>query len=257
MGTRGDVDMCLWSIGYAVDELNRMRSELMRDTARCGYLTSPHNFLAMTKRSQYQIDREDESEGASRGAIRPGGQKYIFIYPFLEDAAVVSAGGCGAEAADGRAHPHWAALSAGEAEYDVLVRHRRPGVCGGVRDELSRRTSSTWCSSCERPRSVMYTLQDTPIFSCVAGVGERDARAFGVVGAARKASSVVKVAVSGAKRRTAAKVRRKPLDPARVAAILRVLAETYPGVVCALQHRQRVGADGGDDPLGAVRRMHG
>jgi chlorite dismutase len=36
----------------------------------------------MTKRSQYQIDREDESEGEGRGAIRPGGQKYIFIYPF-------------------------------------------------------------------------------------------------------------------------------------------------------------------------------
>jgi chlorite dismutase len=81
IGTRGDVDMCVWSIGYAVDELNRMRSDLMR-TALGGWLTTPHNFLAMTKRSQYQIDRPDESEGEGRGAIRPGGQKYIFIYPF-------------------------------------------------------------------------------------------------------------------------------------------------------------------------------
>jgi chlorite dismutase len=81
VGTRGDVDMCVWTIGYAVDELNRMRSELM-GTALGGWLTTPHNFLAMTKRSQYQIDREDESEGEGRGAIRPGGQKYIFIYPF-------------------------------------------------------------------------------------------------------------------------------------------------------------------------------
>ena len=81
IGTRGDVDMCVWSIGYAVDELNRMRSELMA-TPLGGYLSSPHNFLAMTKRSQYQIDRPDESEGEGRGAIRPGGQKYIFIYPF-------------------------------------------------------------------------------------------------------------------------------------------------------------------------------
>src|SRR3984957_7490568 len=30
IGTRGDVDMCVWSIGYGVDELNQMRSELMR-----------------------------------------------------------------------------------------------------------------------------------------------------------------------------------------------------------------------------------
>ncbi len=81
VGTRGDVDMCVWSIGYGVDELNRMRSELM-GTPLGGYLSSPHSFLAMTKRSQYQIDRVDESEGEGRGAIRPGGQKYIFIYPF-------------------------------------------------------------------------------------------------------------------------------------------------------------------------------
>jgi chlorite dismutase len=81
IGTRGDVDMCVWTIGYAVDELNQMRSELM-GTPLGGYLSTPHNFLAMTKRSQYQIGREDESEGEGRGAIRPGGQKYIFIYPF-------------------------------------------------------------------------------------------------------------------------------------------------------------------------------
>jgi chlorite dismutase len=81
IGTRGDVDMCVWSIGYGVDELNQMRSELLR-TPLGGYLNSPHNFLAMTKRSQYQIDRVDESESEGRGAIRPGGQKYIFIYPF-------------------------------------------------------------------------------------------------------------------------------------------------------------------------------
>jgi chlorite dismutase len=84
IGTRGDVDMCVWSIGYAVDELNKMRSELMA-TPLGGYLNSPHNFLAMTKRSQYQIDRTDESEGEGRGAIRPGGQKYIFIYPFWKN----------------------------------------------------------------------------------------------------------------------------------------------------------------------------
>ncbi len=37
IGTRGDVDMCVWSIGYAIDELNKMRSELMA-TPLGGYL---------------------------------------------------------------------------------------------------------------------------------------------------------------------------------------------------------------------------
>ena len=81
VGTRGDVDMCVWTIGYDITELNTMRGELM-GTALGGYLTAPHHFISMTKRSQYQIDRPDESEGEGRGAIRPGGQKYNFVYPF-------------------------------------------------------------------------------------------------------------------------------------------------------------------------------
>lgn len=50
VGTRGDVDMCVWSICYSVEEMNRMRSELLA-TPLGGYLESPHNFLSMTKRS--------------------------------------------------------------------------------------------------------------------------------------------------------------------------------------------------------------
>ena len=80
-GARGDCDFCIWSIGYSVEAINKMRSELLA-TPFGGYIEIPHNFLSMTKRSTYQIDREDESEGEGRGAIRPGGHKYIFIYPF-------------------------------------------------------------------------------------------------------------------------------------------------------------------------------
>ena len=69
------------AVNYAVDELNQMRSALLQ-TPLGGYLTTPHNFLAMTRRSQYQIDREDESEGEGPRCDSPGGQKYIFIYPF-------------------------------------------------------------------------------------------------------------------------------------------------------------------------------
>ena len=80
-GARGDCDFCIWSIGYSVEAINKMRSELLA-TPFGGYIEIPHNFLSMTKRSTYQIDREDESEGEGRGAIRPGGHKYIFVYPF-------------------------------------------------------------------------------------------------------------------------------------------------------------------------------
>ena len=48
---------------------------------------------------------------------------------------------------------------------------------------------------------------------------------------------VVPAGPKRAAKKTAGKKTAKPLDPARVAAILEVLRKTYPGVVCALHHR--------------------
>ncbi len=165
IGTRGDVDMCVWSIGYAVDELNRMRSELMR-TPLGGYLETPHNFLAMTKRSQYQIDRPDESEGEGRGAIRPGGQKYIFIYPFWKTRP-------------------WYLLSAAERKR-LMDEHIRIGLMYprvklnttysfGIDDQefvvaFETNFPEDFLDLVQQLRETeisLYTLKDFPIFSCV------------------------------------------------------------------------------------------
>jgi chlorite dismutase len=165
VGTRGDVDMCVWSIGYAVEELNRMRAELLR-TPLGGYLTTPHNFLAMTKRSQYQIDRPDESEGEGRGAIRPGGQKYIFIYPFWKTRP-------------------WYLLSAEERKR-LMDEHIRIGLMYprvklnttysfGIDDQefvvaFETNFPEDFLDLVQQLRETeisLYTLADTPIFSCV------------------------------------------------------------------------------------------
>jgi len=165
IGTRGDVDMCVWSIGYAVDELNRMRSELLA-TPLGGYLSCPHNFLAMTKRSQYQIDREDESEGEGRGAIRPGGQKYIFIYPFWKTRP-------------------WYLLSMAERKR-LMDEHIRIGLLYprvklnttysfGLDDQefvvaFETNFPEDFLDLVQQLRETeisMYTLKDFPIFSCV------------------------------------------------------------------------------------------
>ena len=165
IGTRGDVDMCVWSIGYAVDDLNRMRSELMA-TPLGGYLSTPHNFLSMTKRSQYQIDRPDESEGEGRGAIRPGGQKYIFIYPFWKTRP-------------------WYLLSAAERKR-LMDEHIRIGLLFprvklnttysfGIDDQefvvaFETNFPEDFLDLVQQLRETeisLYTLQDTPIFSCV------------------------------------------------------------------------------------------
>jgi chlorite dismutase len=165
VGTRGDVDMCVWSIGYAVDELNKMRSELMR-TPLGGYLDSPHNFLAMTKRSQYQIGRPDESESEGRGAIRPGGQKYIFIYPFWKTRP-------------------WYLLPLTERKR-LMDEHIRIGLSYprvklnttysfGIDDQefvvaFETNFPEDFVDLVQQLRETeisLYTLKDTPIFSCV------------------------------------------------------------------------------------------
>ena len=165
VGTRGDVDMCVWSIGYSVEEVNRMRAELIR-TPLGGYLTTPENFLSMTKRSQYQIDRPDESEGEGRGAIRPGGQKYIFIYPFWKTRP-------------------WYLLSAAERKR-LMDEHIRIGLMYprvklnttysfGIDDQefvvaFETNFPEDFVDLVQQLRETeisVYTLKDTPIFSCV------------------------------------------------------------------------------------------
>ena len=165
IGTRGDVDICVWSICYSVEEMNRMRSELMR-TSLGGYLNTPHNFLAMTKRSVYQIDRPDESEGEGRGAIRPGGQKYIFIYPFWKTRS-------------------WYLLSMEERKR-LMDEHIRIGLAYprvklnttysfGIDDQefvvaFETNFPEDFLDLVQQLRETeisLYTLKDYPIFSCV------------------------------------------------------------------------------------------
>ncbi|MGA2437057.1 MAG: chlorite dismutase family protein [Acidobacteriaceae bacterium] len=150
IGTRGDVDFCVWTIGYAVDELNRMRSELLR-TPLGGYLNSPHNFLASTKRSQYQIGRPDESEGEGRGAIRPGGQKYIFIYPFWKTRP-------------------WYLLPLAERKR-LMDEHIRIGLLyPRVKLNTTYSFGEDFLDLVQQLRETeisLYTLKDWPIFSCV------------------------------------------------------------------------------------------
>ena len=81
VGLRPDCDMCLWRICYSPDDLSEMMGELMA-TPLGGYLEIAHNYISMTKRSPYLIGHEHEGQHDSKGSIRPGGQKYIFVYPF-------------------------------------------------------------------------------------------------------------------------------------------------------------------------------
>lgn len=82
-GFRADCDFMLWRICFSLDCLNAAHTDLLR-TSLGGYLEITHSFLGTTKRSQYLIGHEQDNDLALRGYIKPGGARYLVVYPFTK-----------------------------------------------------------------------------------------------------------------------------------------------------------------------------
>jgi len=82
-GVRAETDFMLWRISYNLDDFERM-STAMRKTHLGTYLQTPYSFLAMTKTSIYVDDHIHEDQESARNKITVGGAKYLFVYPFLK-----------------------------------------------------------------------------------------------------------------------------------------------------------------------------
>ena len=165
VGMRGDCDMVLWRICYTPEDLNAMTADLLA-TPLCGYLTTAYNYISMTKRSQYLIGHEHEGQHDSRGTLRPGGQKYIFIYPFWKTRA-------------------WYLLPLEERQRlmneHIRVGHLYPRVklnttySFGIDDQefvvaFETNHPEDFLDLVQQLRETeisVYTLKDTPIFTCI------------------------------------------------------------------------------------------
>ena len=80
---KSDSDLLLWRISLTADAFQQQTAALNK-TQLAGYLSTPHNFVAMTKRSMY-IDKVDPFHTAeSRTHIIPGKRKFLFVYPFVK-----------------------------------------------------------------------------------------------------------------------------------------------------------------------------
>jgi chlorite dismutase len=80
---KADSDLLLWRIGTTADDFQNHAAAINK-TVLGGYLSTPHSFTAMTKRSMY-IDKLDPFHTAeSRTHIIPGKRKYLFVYPFVK-----------------------------------------------------------------------------------------------------------------------------------------------------------------------------
>jgi chlorite dismutase len=85
-GLRADTDFVLWRISAGTDEF-QSQTHAINHTRLGGYLSTPHSFVSMTKRSMY-IDKVDPFHTVeSRTHIIPGKRKYLFIYPFVKTRA--------------------------------------------------------------------------------------------------------------------------------------------------------------------------
>jgi chlorite dismutase len=85
-GLRGDADFLLWQVAEDIESFNALATAIF-STDIGAYLQMPHSFLAMTRKSQYDIDVTDEGREADQLIIQPGDAKYLFVYPFVKTRA--------------------------------------------------------------------------------------------------------------------------------------------------------------------------
>ena len=82
VGMRPDVDFLIWRVGSQLEELQEMSAAIWQ-TQMGSYLSTPHAYLSMTKRSLY-VDKIDPDHPDKRRFITPAHAKYLFVYPFVK-----------------------------------------------------------------------------------------------------------------------------------------------------------------------------
>lgn len=83
VGLKAETDFLLWRISLSPDDFQAQQQQINRSKLGA-YLSMPHSFVSMTKRSMY-IDKVDPFHTAeSRTHIIPGKRKYLFVYPFVK-----------------------------------------------------------------------------------------------------------------------------------------------------------------------------
>lgn len=82
MGTRADVELLLWQIAESIEPFQELATAIA-STPMGAYLTMVISYLSQTKRSIYEI-KDIPGEDEERLVISPSEAKYLFVYPFLK-----------------------------------------------------------------------------------------------------------------------------------------------------------------------------
>jgi chlorite dismutase len=166
IGMRPDADFLLWNISAELDAFQELATAILR-TELGKYLRLPYSYLAVTKRSIYVRNHQHEGQEGTRLRLHPRGAKYFFVYPFVKTRA-------------------WYKLSQatrqGMMNEHIAIGHKYPSVTlnttysFGMDDQEfvvafetdEPRDFVDLVMELRESEASMYTLRDTPIFSCVA-----------------------------------------------------------------------------------------
>jgi len=166
VGLRADADLLLWSISPELDNLQQLGSAIL-STGLGKYLRVAYSYLAVTKRSIYVRNHRHEGQEGTRLRLRPAGARYLFVYPFVKTRA-------------------WYKLSQparqGMMNEHIAIGHKYPSVTlnttysFGMDDQEFVVAFETdvptdfvdLVMELRETEASLYTLRDTPIFTCIA-----------------------------------------------------------------------------------------
>lgn len=169
MGTRADTELLLWQIAETPQVFQDLAAAIMQ-TRMGSYLIMAYSYFSQTKRSLYEIrtptaDGEEEDPD-ERLVLDPTESKYLFVYPFIKTrewyqlSQAARQGMMDEHITVGRKYPSVklnTTYSFGIDDYEFIVAFEtdEPSDFLDLVQELRESTVS------------MYTLQDTPLFSCI------------------------------------------------------------------------------------------
>ncbi|GCE13106.1 chlorite dismutase family protein [Tengunoibacter tsumagoiensis] len=164
-GIRSDCDFMLWQATYDIDKLRFLSSQIRR-SAMGPYLREVQSMLSMTKRSVY-VGKNARGAHDPRLVITPDDKKYLFVYPFVKTRP-------------------WYALPM-EDRKRMMNEHIRVGLkypsvslnttySFGIDDQEFVVAFETdvlpdfldLVQELRETEASMYTLRDTPMYTCVA-----------------------------------------------------------------------------------------
>lgn len=169
IGTRADTELLLWQIAEKPEVFQDLATAIMQ-TKMGAYLSLTYSYFSQTKRSLYEIrvpaqggEAEDEDE---RLVIAPTEAQWLFVYPFIKTrewyqlSQAARQGMMDEHITVGRKYPSIrlnTTYSFGIDDYEFIVAFEtdEPSDFLDLVQEL-RETSVS-----------MYTLQDTPLFTCM------------------------------------------------------------------------------------------